>query len=429
MTQFAGVREEPHNLLPLDEWRAAIGYHPLHFWGLANDDTAPDSSCNSVVREYAWQSADAVGRAEIRQSIQNAEEIMRKYLRYSPAPHSVVETIDFPRYPDGRFDVLGYADEGGRWKTLQLGEGYLQSVGTETLTAIATPAVVYTDRDGDGIDDTFTCTFPTTVTDPDEIALYFAAADRLDSQPAGERWRIAPVQVSIASGTCTVIGRAWLLVKPVKYEGLVAEDIDPAVVTNFAATLEAYRRYTSAGTTLDTAQAVLIWETRPWPEWASLAAAAPTGSTDAAGEAYTLARCGIRDARNGVVTVGESVYDATTGSWALSRNFGYYCRPPDRAIVRYFAGYPTEQGRVALRFREPILALSAAELAKPICACDSANRKLYEYQFDLSRAAGANDEQYATSEDVLTNPFGTRRGHVRAWRVVRDMMQLRGFVP
>jgi len=129
------------------------------------------------------------------------------------------------------------------------------------------------------------------------------------------------------------------------------------------------------------------------------------------------------------VTIGESVYDAASDSWALARNYGYYCRPPDRVIVRYRAGWPTEKGRVSIRFREAISALAAAELVRPICACESANRKLYDYQFDLSRSAGVNDEQYATSQDVLTNPFGTRRGHVRAWRAVEDSMLLRPVLP
>jgi len=429
MTQFAGIREEPQNLLPLEEWRAFLGYHPFHFWGLSNDSIAPSSSCNTIVHEHAWQSADAVGRAEIREAIQTAEEMMRKHLKYSPAPHYVIETISFPRYPDGRFEARGYGEADGRGMTVRLKEGQVQAVGTETLTLIASPAVVYTDRDGDGIDDTFSLVFPTTVTDPDEIAVYFAAADRLDSQPAGERWRINPVSVAISGGSCTVIGRSWLLVKPIRYEGVATDDIDPDESTNFAASLDVYRRYTSAGTEYDTAQAVLIWETRPYPEWAVLPSASPTVSTDAAGEAYALARCGIRDAANGIVTVGESVYDAATGTWALARNFGYYCRPPDRVIVRYLAGWPMEKGRVSLRFREPIIALAAAELTRPICACDSANRKLYDYQFDLSRSAGVNDEQYATSQDVLTNPFGTRRGHVRAWRAVEEGALLRPIVP
>lgn len=429
MTQFAGLYDQPHNLLPLEEWRAFLGYHPFHFWGMANDDMLAQSSCNPVVYEYAWQSADAVGRNEIRESIANAEEMMRKYLTYSPAPHYAIDTQSFPRYPDPRFDMLGYGGEDSRWKTIRLKEGYIQDVGVETLTAIAAPAVVFSDRDGDGIDDTFSVTFPTTVTDPDEIAVYFAAADRLDGQPAGERWRINPVQVTISGGTATVTGRAWLLVKPVRYEGVSVQSIDPDIATNFAATLEAYRRYTSAGTTFDTAQAVLVWETRPWPEWAILASASPTVETDAAGEAYALARAGIRDAVNGIVTIGESVYDAASDSWALARNYGYYCRPPDRVIVRYRAGWPTEKGRVSIRFREAISALAAAELVRPICACESANRKLYDYQFDLSRSAGVNDEQYATSQDVLTNPFGTRRGHVRAWRAVEDSMLLRPVLP
>ena len=79
------------------------------------------------------------------------------------------------------------------------------------------------------------------------------------------------------------------------------------------------------------------------------------------------------------------------------------------------------------RFRTPVARLAAAEMARPICACETANRALYEWMFDLSRAGGSNDEQYRTSDDMLTSPFGTRRGHVYAWRFVEDNMLVRGM--
>jgi len=421
------LREAPQNLLPLEEFRYIFGMNPFLFWQLSNDHVPVNSNCNGLVYEYNWQNADAAGRQQIRQAIFDAENLMRKYLNYSPAPHYVVEEILFPRYPDQRFENRGYASADGRWKTVQLSEGHIRAVGTETLTLIGSPAVVLSDRDSDGLYDTFTATIPTTVTDPDEIAVYFPAADRLDGQGAGEAYRINPVQVTISGGAATIRGRAWLLVKPVRYEGVSIDAIDPAVVTNFAATLDVCRRYTSAGIDFNTAQAVLIWETRPWPEWAQICTACPTASTDPAGIAFALARCGIRDAENGRVTIGESIYDTTAGTWSLARNYGYWCRPPDRAIVRYLAGIPLQSGRMDARFRTPVARLAAAEMARPICACETANRALYEWMFDLSRASGSNDEQYRTSDDMLTNPFGTRRGHVYAWRFVEDNMLVRGM--
>lgn len=412
--------DEPRNLMPLEEWREQMAYHPFHFWQLANSLIPVNSKCSMLVLEHAYQSADTVGREEVRKAIIAAEMKIRPYLGYSVMPHYVIETLPWPRYPDARFDYRGYSAADGRWKTVRLSEGYIKAAGVEKLDLIDDAEVTYSDEDGDGVIDTFTLSAATTVTDQDEIAVYFAEDDRYDDSAAGERWRIAPVTVRISGGTVTVRGRAWLCVRPILYEGYVKLD-NPAVDPNgdvLAETLEVYRRYTSAGTEYDTAQAVLVWETRPWPEWAC-----PTGSSDAAGEAYALARVGLRDARLGIVDVAESVYHADSASWSLARG-ETWCRPPDRVIVRYLAGYPLENGRMNPRFRRMMARFSAAELSGSICACDSANRELYDAQFDLSRAGG--DEQYSTTPEMLGNEFGRRRGQFEAWQFVKSAALRRG---
>lgn len=410
------TREAPFPLLSLEEWREEFTWHPFHFWQLAdNNHVQIESACSTLVREFAHYSSDRSGRQEIRQAIARAEDKLRTYLGYSIAPHYVIDTLPFPHNDDPRLTFNGYTGTDGHWKTLQLSEGRLQAIGVETLTAIGASAVVYSDQDGDSLNETFTLTIATTVTDPEEIAVYFAAADRLDGQDAGDRWRITPLRVTIADGTATLRGRAWQLVRPIKYQGFMADpesQLSPTDAGNFATTLEVYRRYTSAGTTFDTAQAVLVWETASYPGWAT-----PCTGSDPAGEAYALARAGIHNADIGRVTIGPDL------SW------GDGCRPPDRVIVRYLAGQALEYGRIAQSWRDTVARLSAAELTRPICACQDANRDIYEWQFDLSRAKGNLDEQYNVSDDVMSNPFGPRRGQVYAWRKVQHLGIERGYAP
>ena len=412
------------NLLPLDTWRGAMSFHPWHFWQLSDPTYTPvSSSCPSVVMQYAWQKADIVGRSEIINAIISAEEKMRTQLGYSVAPHYVEETILFPHYMDQRFDKSGYSGADGKWITIRLKENKINAVGVEARTLLDTSAVTYSDSDGDGLNDTFTLTVATTLTDPEEIAVYFAAANRIDGEDVSEKWRIAPVKVKIASGIATITGRSWLLVKPILYAGVGGENIDPTLATNFVTTLEVYRRYTSAGTTLDDCQAVLVWETRPYPWWY---VNNPNTSSDPAGLAYTTARVTIRNAEMGTVGIGNAVYDPVTGTWAQACDIAWW-RPPDRVIVRYNAGYPLENGNIAKKFSNAVARMAAAEVGRRICACDVANRELYNWQFDLSRAAGANDEQYSTVEAMLSNPFGTCRGHWEGWKAVTQNMILRGF--
>lgn len=421
------------NLLPLEQFRRHFSFHPFHFWQLADTNLVPvTTACDTVVYEYAWQGLDAAGRSEIREAIEEAEQKLRRYLGYRVAPQYTEATVAYPAYTDHRLWNFSEADGNGRWIGMRLPEGEIRAIGVESLTAIGTANVAATDEDGDGLDDTFTLTIATTETDSDKIAVYFAAADRLDNQAAGERWRIQPVQVSISGGTATIIGRYWLLVKPILYEGVSKRSLDPTDASSFVTTLEVKIRTTDpTGTTTDDSQAVLIWETAPYPYWwggGGCCGSNPgNDSRDPAATAQAVARVGIRDAKNGIVTVGAAAYNATDGVWyAIDWSI---CRPPDRVKIRYLAGLELEDGQMQPLWQDVVAMMAAAQMNRPICACDTANRKLYDAQFDLARAAGANDEQYSIAPEDLANPFGTRRGQVRAYQLVRREYITQGFTP
>lgn len=421
-------------LLPLESFRAILGLHPAHFWGVAGTGTdalIADESCSPIVREYAWQDTGAVGRHEIAEAIETAETRLREYLSYSVAPHYTTETIVWP---------AGF-DPYGRWQSVQLRGGYVQAVGVESLSMIQlAAAVTYSDSDGDGIDDLFSVTVATTVTDVKEIAVYFAAADRFDgadfTDDVGERWRVQPASITISGGNVTIKGSKWLLVKPIKYEGFTnvgANGLEPTTAANFVTTLDIYRRTTNAdGTTAATSQAVIIWESEPLTGYCcgdvNLSTAYSGSPYDPAAVAQAVARVGIRDARTGIVTPAEASYDSTTGIW--SSLDWTVCAWPDRVLVRYLAGYPLDtDGQMAQKWRMIVARLAAAELASPICGCADANRALSHWQFDLARTGGAADEAYgAISSADLDNPFGTRRGAVYAWKQVKHLRQLRGFL-
>lgn len=431
-------------LLPLDTWRSIISFHPTHFWGVAGTATealAVDTGCESIVRQYAWQNSDAVGRWEIAEAIEVAESRLREYLGYSVAPRYTYETLPWPQYLDLSLSLWGASGADDRRLSVQLPEGYVQAVGVEQLTAIqVAAAVVYSDSDGDGIDDLFTVTAaaPAGLTDIKEVALYFAAADRFNgadvTDAIGDPWRIQPVTVTLSGGNVIVKGAKWLLVKPQKYEGFSnvgPNGLEATTAANFATSLDLYWRTTGTnGTTTDTSQAVIIWETPPGDECCGAVSTAYSGSPyDPAAVANAIARVGIRDARHGLVLPAESTYDSTTGVW--SSLDWTICRPPDRVLIRYLAGYPLDaNGQMDQKWRTIVARLAAAELARPICGCTDANRALAHWQFDLARTGGSNDEAYgAVSTEDLDNPFGTRRGAVYAWRQVKHLRQLRGIAP
>ena len=428
------------NLLPLYSFFEILGFHPWHAFGIAGTgDLAVSTGCDTLVRRYEWQNSDAVGTKAIEMAIETAESKLTQYLGYSPAPHYVTEVQPWPRLADG--GARHFAAGGDwRWLTVQTTEGQIRAVGVETVAAISTnAAVTYTDEDGDGFDDTFTVSAATTLTDASQVAVYFSSADRFNgwgsSTALSPRWRLQPVQITISGGTVTVRGPKQLCVKPIKYEGVVnigANGLDPNTAGNFVTTLDIYRRYTAIdGNTVDTSQAVIIWETRPSHGWwcccTSCAVSAYGGSSyDPAAVAQAVARVGIRDARRGLLTPAESSYDATTGIW--SSLDWTVCAEPDRVTLRYLAGFPLgSDGHMQEPFRTVVARLAAAELARPVCGCDAANRELYHWQFDLSQTA-KGDELFGISQENLNNPLGTRRGHVQAWKFIMDQQQLTGIL-
>jgi len=452
--------------LPLEQWRRIISYNPWHFWGLANSSQVPVSSqCNTIVTEHAWQNSDAVGREEIRSAIITAEARLREYLNYSIGRRFITETIKYPRPLTYGHQYGASVDGNGRWLSIRTNEGYLRSIGVETYSTISeSSAVVLSDEDGDGINETFTISASTSLTDASEIGIYFVAADRLDSTtptqnpssseasggttgtPAvlpsdglSERWRISPVNITITSnGALTIKGNAWQLVRPILYEGYntsaLLNGIDPSDSSNFVSEVGIYRRYSDpTGTTQDTCQALLVWETEPYPYWAigcseSDSLSFSTNSRDPAAVAYGISRAQIRDARLGIVTVGRANYDSDTGEWA-GVNWGT-CRQPDRVIIRYEAGAKISsventlsQSRLFGRWDEIVARFAAAELTHRICACDTANRELYRWQHDWALDQGGNLGQRAQE-----NPFGTRGGAIYAWERVRHLMVTQAYV-
>jgi len=431
------------SLLPVYTWLQMMGFDPWHSFGIAGTgDLRVETGCDTLLRKYPWQNSDAASLTEIEQAIETAETKLTDYLKFSPAPHYTTETMPWPDRADGlaRWGAVG---SDGRWLDMALTEGQIRAVGVEALTLVGQATVggltlVYSDVDGDGFQDTFTITLATTVTDASEIAVYFATGDRFNGWGAtteiGDRWRLRPVRVVIAGGTVTITGPKQLCVKPIKYEGRInvgSSGLDPTDTTNFVTTLDIYRRYTATdGTTTTTSQAVITWETRPCHGWwccCGCQSSDPySGSPfDPAATAQAVARVGIRNARAGLITPAQASYDTTTGIWsALDWSV---CTQPDRVTVRYLAGFPLgSDGLMQEPYRTMVARLAAAELARPVCGCDAANRELYRWQFDLSQTA-RGDELFGISPENLNNPLGTRRGHVLVWKQLQNLQQLTGF--
>lgn len=420
------VTPQPAPLLSLDAFRQIIGYNPYHFWGLANSLVPVNTQCNTVVTQYGYQSAQAAGRFEISQAIIKAQETLRGYLQYPVAPTYIETIVPYTKFLDQRIVRTWPADPTGGWVSVQAPDGKIEAMGIESLTLLDTVAVTYSDVYSSGLNDTFTVSVATTETDANKLAVYFSQADRLDNEAVGAAWRIEPVNVSADGTTAVITGRAWLLVKPSKYQKFTnMGPLNPSDSSNFVTTLEIYLRETDPdGVTDDTAMGTFVWDSIPNLGWWGFCC---QNSTDPAAIAQSIARVGIRNNELGIVFPGQAIYNTTSQTWVMTvPPWWNLCHPPDKVKLRYLAGYPLEaNGQMNSRLARAVAYLAMAELAERICACDAANRVIYRHQLPLNQT-GADQETFATTRQMLENPFGNRYGSWAAWNEIKQLRLVRG---
>lgn len=399
--------------LSIEKWRDIMQFHPYFFYQLANTSNMKiTAACNQLVREYDWMMADTVGRADIRRAIDTAVEKLTDELDYSP----------YPRYFEEVHSLNYHMFRGRGCAIVRLNLGKVIDFGVEDFELLTTPNISAGPQanGGWGINDNWVATFDGSTFDLEEAYAYPANGDlpilkrttQLDPDPKCQfliplvRWTLdnSDPDQPLVNVWGEALGRA---VKPILYDNPTqagTQELDPATADNFISLPRLYRRYTNSnGVTIPTA-AVLF-------EFDNACGCAGCGC-NGQGLPYTrLGQATNWDARTGEVVVYPATFNAETEVWTPSMFCG--CHLPDRVRVRYYAGDDD-----ACKWDTIVARLAAAELARPICACTTANRELARWQFDLARSAGANDEQYVLSPNDLDNPLGTRRGQVYAYKDV-----------
>jgi len=137
----------------------------------------------------------------------------------------------------------------------------------------------------------------------------------------------------------------------------------------------------------------------------------------------------VRDHDSGFVSLMPATYDADNACWSeQSWSVG---RDPDSVRVWYQAGEISREFRfghtcdpLSQSLAEAIAWLAIARLEMPLCNCSHVKRKVDYLQTPLDQA-DPDGPDYTLSEDDLTNPFGTRRGEIRAWRRVSRLHRAR----
>jgi hypothetical protein len=416
------TRASTPTLLSLDQYAAVLGYPPPAFGSAYSGVIFPGDYACQFIWQHEWQGRDAVSREEIAREIAAAEQDIANYLGWWPAPRWIAQ--DVRMYP--RFHRPEYYEGAGvnvrfQLKSLKTSYGKVIEPGQRALTLLDSAAVpVFTDEDGDTFDETVTITVATTLTDECEIKVYF------DGHNGDPEWEIRPARTkAMAGGNFVATFYAWQFIDPALWEAfpIAAEGGTPPVNlggASYVGQVDVYREYNDPTAT----SAVFYWE----PEPADIG-----GGINSCCGGTGCVRCTlteqegcatIRNAETGWLSAAPATYDADDGTWDSAT--WSVCRNPDMVKLYYYCGNLGEL-RLADRrcdglsdqWARIIAYLATARLHRPLCDCGGVSSLVDWLQTDLALAT--RESTYTVLWDDLSNPFGTRRGEMEAYRHLRAL--------
>lgn len=407
--------------LPLDTWARMMGIQPIHFNGVVLDGTGDSpnlqAKCGQAWFQESWQDHDRVSREEVARAIAQAEADIEAQVGYRLLPSwEADELIQTTRPFHPGFVNLTATDVRGFPSTVTVRWKLLIAPGRKALTLIDdAAAIVWSDEDGDGYEETGTVTVTTTVTDPSEVSIFYPGKD------GEEQWRIRPIRVFLASGTATITFRRELAIAEEFIEALpdlgdegAGEMPLPngAVDNDFLATVDVYRVWNDPSD-----QATFLW-------------APGTGCACNADEGCAICSnteqtgcLSVRDPRLGLLAFRPATWDEdeeafVPATWTMQRM-------PDTLRVSYRAGLRDMSLRDPINEMDRFWAYTVAMYAASMLdrnPCDCAANQFEQWREDLSHISGdGQTDRYRVSQNDLEScPFGTRRGAVLAWRRIQQ---------
>lgn len=283
-------------------------------------------------------------------------------------------------------------------QTLTARYGYIEAFGQRTTSVIqAGAAVVYSDADGDGVNDTATISVTTSV-DSDEIQVFFQTAD--GAPEAGhELYQIEPLNVVVSGGAATITGPRALFVKPSTVWNVPYEPGDPnkrnrnkastTDASDFVTAVDVYRVYADPATAVEV-----------------IADPIHIRRTDLGGDVLETGVARLTNARLGIFEA--RIEDCTCLRYA------------EAVKVYYKAGYPLEYGQIEPTLLDALIRLANTYQGRKLCSfCDQTENLWAEDRYP------PGDDNPATQKQA-ENPFGAAKGQIDAWRTVCDFALARG---
>lgn len=395
-------------LLPIYQFAKVLGLHPLHVMGVdANIGSAASRVCVEAIKQYSWQDADGVSREELAWAISEAESDLARELGYWPGALWVQdERVEIEQPPAAWYRNL--YDARGDLFSVKTQYGELISGGRmQKLLIDDAVAIVYTDQDSDTYFETATITVVTSVTDPEEVSIYYPGL------AGDDEWEIRPTTVSISGGTATIVCRREQLVLKALLESLdSASAINGTTNANFLTTVDVYRKYHDPSVQVHLA-------------WRGVGACCTDGCITC-GLTIQTGCTVIKNKKLGLITVSPATWDSDEATFTSS--YPDVCgRRPDYVRLWYRSGYrdmslSRPNITMSSRWQRSVAKLAISKLDRLICSCKGVSDVQSHWSADLRRSAtarGGSSVYKVTNHELENNPFGTTVAAMEVWRDVR----------
>ena len=412
------ARTDIRTHLTLDRFAAIMGIAPVHFNGGAGATVWPPGvSCQDIWPQYSWQHNDVISRFDLAEAIRNAEEDIKRVLRMPVAPEYIV---DKQSYPSQKRVGLG----ANTLKIPTMWRNVLEA-GPRAVSAVKLGAsVVRSDPDGDGFKElaTITVIAADLPTGFDIIKARIYTPGRLAHPTHEIRY---PTLTIDGSDNLVITLESWLLFdpalweKPITLDGFTAIDADSD--SSYLATVDVYQEYTDT-----TADGV----TFHWYGSANCSCGGigcPDCNPTEQGGCLTVANTPL-----GLVVPAPAGYDVDTTAW-VKETFSVTSYSPEMVTLRYKSGYVSQDYLLGFTndpldqyLAEAIAWLAAARLEAPPCSCGVVQEKFANLRVDINAVSRERSVLVSViSPEMLTNPFGSRRGEVNAWnRIARLISEI-----
>lgn len=402
------ARANTVTMIPLDRLAFHLGIDPFHFNGIVTELHPPNSACDDVWYQYDWQYGGKLSREMLAVALRQAEDLVSEHLNWTPIPCWFEEERRIPTYY--KPEIYSSLNSRGGSKSIMAKFGHVLEVGMRASEYIDTPAVVLSDEDGDGYDETVTITFITTATEPSELHVYYPDRD------GDDEWEIRPLDhIDIADdGTATIVFQRYLipldtlLALMPQPEDIYHIGIDGDDENNFLDAVDVYHVYTDT-----TTQATVYCE--------------PGSGCGDTCEFDTQSGClFVRDSRLGILAFSVAAYNEDTGTFTPQN----LCGVPTKIKYYYRAGWTDPRQQYPYvnmdQTLERMICFYAISLLtdEQICGCSNTRRIWSQMIRDLAEDTG--ERRFIMPWSLMGNPLGTTFAAVSLWRHIQPLRLARG---